>query len=420
MKACIITLLLMAVYMAMQAQNIVQAEYFIDKDKGVGNNTFISITPATDGSFPFTAKLDGVAQGYHTLFIRTKDEAGHWSLAARKSIEVMLTTANTVTKGEYFFDDDPGFDKGNIINVATPDSLLLQNFTANLAAIEAGYHKMFLRTKDANGNWSVTSRYNIEVVKDESGGKVFMVEYFFDKDPGIGNCASAIFATSAADGTFTFTIPQNNIPANPVNLFVRVKDSSNYQWSITAWKNFSTLPLTLLSFTAQKQIGSALLQWQTTNEINTFYFNIQRSADGLQFTNVGKVYTKGSRSNQNNYSYTDNVSGLQAGNVYYRLQLVDKDGKISYSSIANIIISEDGAQIVIYPNPAHQFFFVDNLNLASNAYIIIKDLAGRNVLTKKISGTGKQQINVSSLSKGIYMVTIVLGNQTETKKLAIE
>ncbi len=194
MKIFITMLLLIAVHFVVQAQNIVRGEYFIDADKGYGNNTNFSVTPLADGSFPFNANLQGIAAGYHTLFIRTKDANGNWSLTSKKSIEVIATTQNKIISGEYFFDDDPGFNNAKPINVAVQDSLILQNFTASLSGLEAGYHKMFMRLRDANGTWSITTKYYVEVVRDITGGKVFMVEYFFDSDPGFGNCASAVFA----------------------------------------------------------------------------------------------------------------------------------------------------------------------------------------------------------------------------------
>ncbi len=420
MKTFFIMLLLIAAHLAGHTQNIIGAEYFIDADKGVGNNTTISVTSAADGSFPFTANLAGVAQGYHTLFIRTKDETGNWSLTARKNIEVIATLQNTIAKGEYFFDEDPGFDNGAAIGIATPDSLLAQNFTATLSGLAAGDHKMYLRTKDANGHWGITSRYNVEVVKDETGGKVFLVEYFFDTDPGFGNCASAVFATSAADGTFTFTIPTSNLPANPVSLFLRVKDSSNYNWSLTQWQSYAVLPLTLLSFTAQKQNSMAQLAWKTTNEVNTSYFNMQRSIDGVQFITVGKVTAKSNGASQTDYGFADDISTLANGTVYYRLQMIDKDGKISYSSIVSITIDRNDIRIVIYPNPAHRFFIVDHLPAESKAYISVTDLAGRILIAQQATGLASQKINISMLTKGMYVVNITTNHHTEKRKLVIE
>ena len=49
------------------------------------------------------------------------------------------------------------------------------------------------------------------------------------------------------------------------------------------------LPLTLLSFTLEKNNGSALLKWTVTDEINTSFFEVQRSINGLNFLPVGTV-----------------------------------------------------------------------------------------------------------------------------------
>jgi hypothetical protein len=68
-----------------------------------------------------------------------------------------------------------------------------------------------------------------------------------------------------------------------------------------------TLPLTLLNFTASRNNNVISLTWQTSNEVNTSHFNIQRSADGLNFTNAGNVTAKGNSTLTNNYSFIDDA-----------------------------------------------------------------------------------------------------------------
>jgi len=98
---------------------------------------------------------------------------------------------------------------------------------------------MYLRFLDNYGSWSQTSRYNVEVVRGTGTQYIVEAEYFFTKDAGVGNCA-AVALTPAANGTFSFNIPANQIPANAKKLYVRVRDSSNNDWSIT---RFKTLPV---------------------------------------------------------------------------------------------------------------------------------------------------------------------------------
>ncbi|MEO5893288.1 MAG: hypothetical protein ABIQ31_23760 [Ferruginibacter sp.] len=229
--------LLLGSYFSM-GQNVIQVEYFLDADLGFGNNTLVNITPLPDGTFPFTVNLGGVSVGYHKLYIRTKDSDGKWSRTSRKNIEVTSPASSRVMTGEYFFDADPGFNAGNPITISSQDTAILQNFTAATATLPIGYHKLYIRLKDNNGNWGQAARRNMEVVNLPvsvvKGG-----EYFFTSDPGVGNAFPVTFANPLADGTFSFNIPLDNIPTGADTLYVRVKDSVNQAWSLTRWQTDS-------------------------------------------------------------------------------------------------------------------------------------------------------------------------------------
>ena len=224
--------------------------------------------------------------------------------------------------------------------------------------------------------------------------------------------------------TFSFNIPRNTIPAGADTLFIRVQDDIENRWSITQWNDISAaLPLTLLNFTVTKRNTTAQLNWQTANEVNTAYFNVQRSTDGINFTTVGKLAAKGSSTLQTNYTYADDISNLKAGKVYYRLQMMDNDGKFTYSKIIYITINADGIHITIYPNPAHNYFVIGNYeNIdVSNASVVVRDMTGRTVINQKFNRTTtEQKINIASLSKGLYMVSIDTPGHVQTQKLLVE
>src|SRR6185437_10256309 len=131
-----------------QDTSVIKMEYFVDTDPGVGNATSMNIPASADVTFPFTVNLTGYAIGYHKLYIRTRDNLGRWSQTARRTVEVLASqTQNNVVSGEYFIDQDPGFGAGSPISVSTPDTMVLQNFTAALTGPE-GFHKLYGRFKD--------------------------------------------------------------------------------------------------------------------------------------------------------------------------------------------------------------------------------------------------------------------------------
>ena len=163
----------------------------------------------------------------------------------------------------------------------------------------------------------------------------------------------------------------------------------------------TALPLTLTSFTAQKQYGDVLLNWQTTREVNTSHFNIQRSTDGTSFITVG---IKNATDNSiNRYNYTDtltpDVSSFPV--LYYRLQMIDRDGVFTYSNIISITNDNRPGTIAIYPNPAQNYIHVSG----AIKYLQLFDAQGKK-LYETGDATGNVDINISSLSRGIYFVHV--------------
>lgn len=423
MKTILAMLFSSATFCAMaQDTTILRLEYFIDADPGIGNATSMNIPASEDVSFPFTVNLTGYSNGYHKLYIRTLDNLGRWSLTVRRNIEVLpSSTLNNVVGGEYFIDEDPGFGAGTPINVASPDATILQNFNAILTGLEVGYHKLYGRFRDSYGNWSLTFRRNIEVIKDDNN-KIVNGEYFFKTDNGFGECTPVIFDIPSTDGAFSFNISAAQIPADADTIFVRVRDDIQSRWSMTRYEKASTvLPLTLLNFTAVKKLNAVGLEWQTTNEINTAYFNVQRSSDALHFTTVGLVKAN-NVSGLNNYFYPDNIEGIVSKKLYYRLMQVDIDANNKYSEIVAVNLDNSKTGTRLYPNPAHQYVSIISgiPQELKGAVITVVDVAGKMVIRQSLSAIGQQQINVSGLAKGMYIVHISKTSGKETFKLIKE
>ena len=187
------------------------------------------------------------------------------------------------------------------------------------------------------------------------------------------------------------------------------------------YNNCGSLPLTLLNFTASKNNNTVSLNWQTANEVNTSHFTIQRSFNGTDFTDIGKVNAKGSNNLTNNYTYSDDIASFKTGTVYYRLQMVDKDGKTVTSKIVTVRIGNGGIEFSIRPNPAKNFIIITtDAILNGNAVISITDFVGHVVLKQTITTSGEQRINISALQKGVYIVSIKTTDAVTTKKLVVE
>lgn len=171
----------------------------------------------------------------------------------------------------------------------------------------------------------------------------------------------------------------------------------------------AVLPLHLLSFTGHRVNKEVQLDWKTVNEQNTSRFEIQRSANGIDFLPIGSVVARNS-AGDHTYGFVDRLP--VAGANYYRLKMIDTDGRFTYSSIVRIVMKEE-KQLRVYPNPASEMIQVQTAMPYHT--VEITDMAGRKYMswTKSLNG----QYPVSALAKGIYMVRIIGAEGVATEKL---
>ncbi len=107
------------------------------------------------------------------------------------------------------------------------------------------------------------------------------------------------------------------------------------------------LPVEFLSFSGKANNNNVELKWITSSEVNSDFYEVQRSSDGKVFTKIGVVPAKGYSSQLVDYSYTDKQA--LHGISYYRLRQVDRDGQYTFTSIATINMVNSA--MTIYPNP---------------------------------------------------------------------
>ncbi len=207
---------------------------------------------------------------------------------------------------------------------------------------------------------------------------------------------------------------------------------TNQDWNsgTSAWENVSkttitysascTLPLTLLDFTATLNGKIAQLQWMTTTEINTRNFVVQRSIDGAHFTSIGTVNATGNSTQKITYQFPDaGAFNAGANKLYYRLQMVDKDGKFTYSKVAVVHITPNGKLFIIYPNPVKDKLIAISSASLNNTEVRITDQNGKLVYTqqfKNVKAEVENKISVANFNKGIYYLQFITGSDVQTMK----
>jgi hypothetical protein len=165
------------------------------------------------------------------------------------------------------------------------------------------------------------------------------------------------------------------------------------------------LPLHFESFTASKKDQNVVLKWTTSEEINTSYFEVQHSTDGILFKSIGIVMAKSlSRSN---YSFVHNNPGK--GKHFYRLKQVDVDRRSSLSTTRLITIDE-ASRLTWYLNNKT---VVVRLSNGKNEPFELIDINGRMV---KQGQFANGQTQISQLPAGVYTI-VVKGNETITTRI---
>lgn len=179
------------------------------------------------------------------------------------------------------------------------------------------------------------------------------------------------------------------------------------------------LPVNLTYFSAKKKDKTVDLDWSTAVEVNSKEFVIERSANGRDFTAIGKVASVGNTSNQHTYRLTDDKP--LTGNNFYRLRMVDIDGQSSVSRIIKVVFDK---QIVVTfaPNPVRTTLTINVLEADEPVTIQLMDVQGKTI-SQRVSPAGNRQpvmFNVASLPRGLYVLKMVTSQTTQTEKVMIQ
>ncbi|MCE7067362.1 FG-GAP-like repeat-containing protein [Dyadobacter sp. CY326] len=161
----------------------------------------------------------------------------------------------------------------------------------------------------------------------------------------------------------------------------------------------SVLPVELISFNAKAIERQVDLTWETATEVNSDYFELQRSLDGKDWEQLGLVYSSGDSKHANSYSFIDFKPEI--GLNYYRLKMVDRDKTFAYSSIKSVNV--EGKETRVFPNPV-----LNTLNIDSNVLdteVVIYDVSGNELISQK-DEKGIKAIDVSKLIPGKYLVKL--------------
>lgn len=168
-------------------------------------------------------------------------------------------------------------------------------------------------------------------------------------------------------------------------------------------------PVTFVDVTAKQKGSGVTINWSTSQEINNDHFEVERSDNGNSgWQTLASV--PGAGNSQLAHSYNSFDAHPSAGQNYYRIKQVDKDGKASYSKTVSVRVDIIGTRVSVLANP-----FRSNLSVqfSGNAQLVnarLIDITGKQVAkeTWNVSNgeSSRQFGSVSNLQNGIYILTI--------------
>jgi hypothetical protein len=167
-----------------------------------------------------------------------------------------------------------------------------------------------------------------------------------------------------------------------------------------------TLPVVLDHFNASFSGNQVVLDWATLVEINSDHFSVERSADGSNWQTLGTVAASGNSETKVSYSFTD--ASPASGANYYRLQMVDLDGKYKYSPV-KVVRGSLIKGFSIFPNPAREFVNVSvSADAPSQLTFRIVNAFGQTMLDRTFTNAAGTTISlpVQNFPMGSYILTI--------------
>jgi len=251
-----------------------------------------------------------------------------------------------------------------------------------------------LNTPLANANYNYLLRFN--------GSETFAGSY--KKLTLIDNFTQNQFVIDTANSVYAFSTVLNNSASRAADRFSLIIG------------NQQALPVKLSSFYARSFNNHIELNWMTSAEKDNKNFEVERSADGITFENIGMVKGAGNSNVNLKYTFTDNnpFDGVN----YYRLKQNDFNGTYTYTQV--VLVDRGGDKLnlklkpIVFPVPANDVLHVDLKNEQNTqAKIIVTDILGSEVLVEKVDADETNFIYplpVSSLVKGIYMIAIEQSN----------
>lgn len=175
------------------------------------------------------------------------------------------------------------------------------------------------------------------------------------------------------------------------------------------------LPVELLYFKGKIVDQEVLLEWETATEINNDFFTVEYSPNGTDFGAVETI--QGAGDSKIPIKYVTTYDNIWYEKSYFRLKQTDFDRQFSYSDVISVETRELIKDLSMFPNPANVSITILNsseddvaMRMISQTGIVVLDLKPQRHF---------QEIDISGMPNGLYVVELTRGRTKSSQKLLI-
>lgn len=342
----------------------IAAGEFVVYDDNFNATTISGLNPATNYFFKIF-EYDGT--GVNTTYLTTSTASANASTATTPTVQAMNITASSINGNSVHLTWTAGNGRARILigRKNLPVSFVPQAFTAYIANSDFG-----AGTDLGNGNFVLSSTTD----------------------------AAAIVRNLQLNTNYHFAVYEFNGFNQPIYI------GTAAVFNVTT---AGSLPVKLLRWEAIANNNIVKLQWTSSSEINTSHFIIERSQDGARYNSIATINAAGNSSHNVDYNFED--KNPIRGRAYYRLKMVDVDGKFEYSTIRTVNVSSTSSAFLV-KNPIQQTLEVV---ASEKSDWQIVNISGQVLKTGKAQ-IGRTEIGLYELAPGNYWIKLTDGNKATT------
>lgn len=224
-------------------------------------------------------------------------------------------------------------------------------------------------------------------------------------------------ATAATSGTVTGSLAVSTTFADSMvlgNTYLNIHDATFPGGEIRAQLGNLVLPVKLTYFNGFKSGNRVTLLWESSEEINLSHYEIEQQTEAGLWVSKSSVMAAGG-SVPAKYTYNDLPLPVKNNYAVYRLKMVDKDGRLSYSPVIKINFKQGNIELLVLANPVMDNelrYIITGSAIDKKANVSVIDAAGRIVARAIVSSLMNNHLDVAALPAGVYQLVIRMEGET--------